>query len=40
MEKQKLVTLGRIVIEIVILVIYYIVVLGWVSNDNDQNDMA
>ena len=40
MEKSKLITLGRIGIEILILLIYYIVTLTWVSKDNSCRDAA
>ena len=40
MEKAKLIALGRIAIEIVILLIYYIMTLTWVGRDNDCADAA
>jgi hypothetical protein len=40
MEKAKLIALGRIAIEIVILLIYYIITLTWVGRDNDCADAA
>ena len=40
MEKAKLIALGRIAIEIVILLIYYITTLTWVSKDNSCADAA
>ena len=40
MEKAKHIALGRIAIEIVILMIYYIMTLTWVARDNDCADAA
>ncbi len=40
MERAKHIALGRIAIEIVILIIYYIMTLTWVGRDNDCADAA
>ena len=40
MEKAQHIALGRIAIEVFILIIYYIVTLTWVGRDNDCADAA
>ena len=40
MEKAKLIALGRVAIEIVVLLIYYIITIGWINKASTERDLA